>query len=398
MDFIKKHLMLILGAIAVISILGLALYVHARIKAIRSKKQETTLAKEPLLNAESTKREYDVANAGAAEIFFNKEKAVAQSSSASEHEAAGSPAAPALPYTSSDTASSGREAVRKNTKEGELKKRASAATASAATGIGTETRAGATTSPVAPVSNATAGATESVASAGTGGGGALEEMERREQAAAAAARKEANARIEAERKAREEAERKAAELEAANSKPRFNFTIVEERNDFAKINFPDKQKRNEEKEALYAAKIYGTQRVKSGDPLTLRNMEEIPYGNNRIPVSSIMYGIANQVGNRMHIAITSVITKSGKFPLTALTICDHDMVKGIYLKDYEDVAQDNASESVIDEVGTALPNQLIGSVAKTTTKQIQKNVTKQQKISIILEDEYEVFIAVPLKK
>jgi hypothetical protein len=392
MDFIKKHMMLILGAIAVISILGLALYVHARMKSIRSKKQETTLAKEPLLSAESKKHEYDVANAGTAEIFF-RESATGQSDNLPVEEPAGSPSLVPPPATG-DTPS-GEEEEQKNTKtkEGGAKKRVGATKA-------TSLSSPATVAVSSPIPNAAeSAATPADASAvSASGGGALEEMERREQAAAAAARKEANARIEAERKAREEAERKAAEMEEANRRPRFNFTIVEERNDFAKINFPDKQKRNEQKEALYAAKIYGTQRVKSGDPLTLRNVEEIPYGNNKIPVSSIIYGIASQSGNRMHISLTSVITKNGKFPLSSLSICDHDMVKGIYLKDYEDVAQDNASESVIDEVGTVVPNQLVGSVAKTTTKQIQKNVSKQQKLTITLEDEYEVFIAVPLKK
>jgi hypothetical protein len=389
MDFIKKHSTLILGGIALISILGLVLYVSARMKTIRGKKQETTLAREPSLNAESTKREYDVANAGTSEIFFTREKAAGESDSQPAEEATVSSLT--LSPAASDTAA----AAQVNTKEGEVKKRAAAKPATAANA--TQPAAGAAKATAATGTEAASGAPESATPpVSSSGGGALEEIERREQAATAAARKEANARIEAERKARGEAERRAAEVEAASRKPRFNFTIVEERNDFAKVHFSDKQKRNEEKEALYAAKIYGTQRVKSGDPLTLRNIEEIPYGKNKIPTSSILYGIANQVGNRMHIALTSVITKDGKFPLASLSICDHDMVKGIYLKDYEDIAQDNASESVIDEVGTVVPNQLVGTVAKTTTKQIQKNVNKQQKLTIILEDEYEIFIAVPL--
>jgi hypothetical protein len=382
MDFIKKHLMLILGGAALVSVLALALYVQSRMKAIRSKRQETTLSKEPSLSAESTKHEYDVANAGAAEIFF-REKAPEQDDTLSS----------ALPAIIGDTVTTPPEEVaRTNAKKGGVKKRTGTTAGTSPTTTGKRTDMGTGTT------ESVASSASSSSSSGGGGGGALEEMERREQAAAAAARKEATARIEAERKAREAAERRAAEVEAANRKPRFNFTVVENRDGFAKVQFADKQTRNEDKEALYAAKIYGTQRVKSGDPLTLRNVEEIPYGNKKIPVSSILYGIANQSGNRMHITLTSVITKDGKFPLAALSICDHDMVKGIYLKDYEDIAQDDASESVIDEVGTAVPNQLVGNVAKATTKQLQKNVNKQQKITITLEDEYEVFIAVPLKK
>ena len=221
-------------------------------------------------------------------------------------------------------------------------------------------------------------------------------MERREQAAAAAARREANLRVEEERKRREEAERRAAALEEANRRPTFGFVVVEDRYRRSE-QVEDKRTRSQEKEVLYTAKIYGTQKVKTGDPLTLRNTEAIPFNNRIIPPASILYGIASQSGNRMNITLTSAVTRDGKYAIT-LSVYDHDMVRGIYLKDYEDIAQDNAAESTIDEVGSAVPNRLVGSVTKATTRQVQRNLSRQQKLTITLEDEYEVYIAVPTQK
>jgi hypothetical protein len=98
----------------------------------------------------------------------------------------------------------------------------------------------------------------------------------------------------------------------------------------------------------------------------------------------------------MHITLTSAVTRDGKYAVS-LSVYDYDMVRGIYLKDYEDVAQDDAAESAIDEVGSAVPNRFIGGVTKATSRQVQRTMSRQQKLTITLEDEYEVYIAIPLK-
>jgi hypothetical protein len=371
MHFLKKHITLVLGVVAAIALLWTVLYVRGRISSLRNKVSEKELAREPTLDAESRKQEYDVANVTTAEIFFGQRMSGADT---------GDAALPVLPQGGAEASKEmpGEvDAVQKPKQGG--KKSGSSGGSSAVAPKGSPTSA-----PAFPA--------ERQASSGSG---ALEEMERRERAAAAAARQEAEARVAEERKRREEAERKAAELEEASRQPTFNFTVVENRY-HRSAPLQDKHTRSQDRELLYTAKIYGTQRVKTGDPLTLRNTEAIPFGGRVIPAASILYGVASQSGNRMHITLTSAVTRDGKYAIS-LGVYDHDMVRGIYLKDYEDVAQDNAAESTIDEVGSAVPNQFIGSVAKSTTKQVQRSLSRQQKLVITLEDEYEVYIAVPQK-
>lgn len=59
-------------------------------------------------------------------------------------------------------------------------------------------------------------------------------------------------------------------------------------------------------------------------------------------------------------------------------------VKGGDLKDYEDVAQDNAADEAIDEAGSVVPIGVVGSIGKASAKKISKNLSKKQKISITL--------------
>ena len=221
-------------------------------------------------------------------------------------------------------------------------------------------------------------------------------MERREREAAENARREGNARVEAERKRREEAERRAADLEEQMRKPKFNFTLVERRRT-GNTAGRNRQVTNQDKEVLYNAKVYGTQTVKSGDPLTIRITEDIITGRVRVPAGSIFYGIASQSTNRLHIKLSSVMMRGGKASCD-FAVCDFDMIKGIYLKDYEDVGQDASSDEVIDEAGSVIPSSsIVGNVGKITAKQVTKTLNKKQKITITLEDGYEVYIAVPVK-
>lgn len=370
MNFIKEHINLILGVAAVIALLCTVLYVRGRIISFKSRGGDRELAREPQLDAESRKQEYDVANITTSEIFFGQR----------ESADAADTALAALPGGGLEAAedTSGNAAAGQ-TKRGGGKKSASSGSSSA----------------TAAKAAAAASSSSAVKPQASPGSGVLEEVERREQAAAAAARREADERIAEERRRREEAERKAAALEEASRQPAFNFVVVEDR--YRRSEAPqDKRTRSPEKEALYAAKIYGTQRVKTGDPLTLRSTEAIPLSGKVIPAASILYGTASQSGNRMHITLTSAVTRDGKYAVS-LGVYDYDMVRGIYLKDYEDVAQDDAAESTIDEVGSAVPNRFIGSVTKATTKQVQRSMSRQQKLTVTLEDGYEVYIAVPLK-
>jgi hypothetical protein len=371
MHFIKKHITLIFGVMAAIAMLWAVLYIRGRISNIKNKVSDTELAREPTLDAESKKQEYDVANVTTSEIFFGQRMSGADSSDT---------APSVLPQDGAEASKDGvpDKGATQKTKQGDKKNASSGGSSAAAP-------------KKAPTSTSTYNAERQTSS----GNGALEELERREQAAAAAARREADAKIAEERKRREEAELKAAALEEASRQAAFSFVVVEGR--YHRSSPPqDNRTKSQDKELLYTAKIYGTQRVKTGDPLTLRSTENIPFGSRVIPAASILYGIASQNGNRMHITLTSAITREGKYAIS-LSVYDHDMVRGIYLKDYEDIAQDNAAESTIDEMGSAVPNRFIGSVTKATTKQVQRSLSKQQKLTITLEDEYEVYIAVPQK-
>ena len=312
MKFLKQHINLIIGAVAVIAVLCTVLYVLGRIASFKSRSGERELAREPQLDAESRKQEYDVANMATSEILFGQRMLESDSST---------PAASAQAVAVAVVDTSGQKSIAEQ-KPKQGSKKNTGGSGKVASGAG-------------------AAATSAAAGGSASSGGVLEEMERREQAAAAAARREANMRIEEERRRREEAERRAAELEEASRQPTFNFMVVEDRYRRSE-QVEDKRTRSQEKEALYTAKIYGTQKVKTGDPLTLRNTEPIPFNNRIIPSASILYGIASQNGNRMHITLTSVVTRNGKYAVT-LSVYDHDMVRGIYLKDYEDVAQDDAA-------------------------------------------------------
>jgi hypothetical protein len=361
MKFIKEHINLVMGAVAIIAVLCTGLYVRSRISNIKNRSSSKELAREPKLDAESRKQEYDVANVSTSEIFFGQRVVDVATGDTL-------PPAPPVSEAASDTVAnvSGEQ----KSKQG-AKKNTGATSASASTGATSAAAAAADPAQAPP------------------GSSALEEMERREQAAAAAARQEANARVEEERRRREAAERRAAELEEASRQPKFSFTVVEDRRHRSEPP-QDNHTRSQDKELLYTAKIYGTQRVKTGDPLTLRNTEVIPMGGRVIPVASILYGVASQNGNRMQITLTSAVTRDGKYAIS-LSVYDHDMVRGIYLKDYEDVAQDNAAESTIDEVGSAVPNQFISNMTKATTKQVQRSLSRQQKLTITLEDEGEIY-------
>jgi hypothetical protein len=358
-NWIKQHPGITAGIAVVIVVLILIFYIRGRVRSYNSRKATTSITKEPTINTDEVTREYEVDNSNAAAIF-GIIPGEGNSGAADSAMTAPAPAPTPVPI------------VEEKPKQ---KPKAKPKTTPAAAEV------------KAPIPSSTANDV----------GGALAEMERREKAAAEKARAAENVRVREERDRRLAAEAKAAELEAQMRKPKFNFTIVEERGDFGNIDFPDKSKKTQDKEILYAAKIYGTQRIKSGDPVTLRNTEIIQYGKNKMPVGSIIYGIAQQSGNRMNINLSNVQTRDGKFPILGLSVCDFDMVKGIYLKEYEDLSQDEASESVIEEVGSSVPNQLVGTIATATTKQIQKNINKQQKIVITLEDNYEVYVAVPTK-
>ncbi|MDR1226564.1 MAG: conjugative transposon protein TraM [Prevotellaceae bacterium] len=366
-EWLKKHIVLVMVVAVVALLFVLVLYLRGRVRNFRARQAATTIVKEPTITPNQPTREYEVDNSNAAAIF-----GMTSDTGAGITEALPPPTAAPVAIAPSEATPAPAP---------------KAATKPAATQAKAKVKA--------PAAARTAKADSGAAS---GSDGALAAMERREKAAAEKARAETNERVRTEREARLAAEAKAAALEEQMRKPKFNFTVVQERNDFGTVNLPDKNSKvTQDKELLYTAKIYGTQRVKSGDPVTLRNTEIIPYGKNKMPAGSIIYGIAQQSGNRMQIHLSNVMTREGKFPITGLSICDFDMVKGIYLKEYEEVAQDKAGESVVEEVGSVLPNQLVGTVAKETSRQLQKTISKQQKITITLEDSYEVYIAVPTK-
>ncbi len=150
---------------------------------------------------------------------------------------------------------------------------------------------------------------------------------------------------------------------------------------------------------LFKAKIYGTQKIKTNESLTIRNVEDIVLGNKKIPSGSIFYGITSISGNRMFVSINSAVTQFGSVGLD-LSLYDSDYSKGIFLKETMDVQVEQSGDQVIENsLQFASPTaQIAGTIAKESAKQVQRALTRQKKVSVVLEDSYEVMIGVPIKQ
>jgi hypothetical protein len=150
---------------------------------------------------------------------------------------------------------------------------------------------------------------------------------------------------------------------------------------------------------LYKAKVYGRQKVKNNEPIIIRNVEELTVTSPRrviIPPNSILYGTCRLISNRMHVMLTSAATMNGDFSID-LDVYDADYIKGIFVRDGIETGVEQSTDRVIDDVATAIPNQVAGAVVRNTTRQMQRSLARQERVSVVLVDGYELMIGVPIE-
>jgi len=146
---------------------------------------------------------------------------------------------------------------------------------------------------------------------------------------------------------------------------------------------------------LYGAKIYGDHILKHNEPVTLRTTEDIKISRkDKLPSGSLLYGLCSIGRGRLEIKVSRALTPTGNYPVD-VEVYDGDYVKGIFLaaKNIDVQAEDGMSD-VVDEIGDNMPNQLIGSAMKATTKTVQKDLKKMKRATISVPDGYRVFVQV----
>lgn len=186
-------------------------------------------------------------------------------------------------------------------------------------------------------------------------------------------------------------------------KPKIYFVVVKE--DDYRSPFSNRKQNNDygkdpkSQVKLFRAKVYGSQKIRSNETLTIRNIEDIAVGNKIIPSGSIFYGTTSISGNRMFVSLNSCVTPGGNFGVT-LSLYDSDYGKGIFLKETMDIEVERSGDQVIDQsVNLLSPTaQIAGTIAKESAKQVQRSLARQNKISVVLEDSYDVMIGVPINK
>lgn len=180
---------------------------------------------------------------------------------------------------------------------------------------------------------------------------------------------------------------------------KFNFVIVKDDEILSeKVAVEEKGKTGVKDDVkLYKGKIYGQQRIKSNEPVIVRNTEEFVITKPKrvtIPASSVLYGTCRLAGNRMFINLTSATTMHGDFPID-IEVYDSDYIKGIFVKEGIETGVEQSSDAVINDATSNMPNQLAGTVVRTTSRQIQRSLARQEKVTVTLEDGYTIMLGVP---
>ena len=180
---------------------------------------------------------------------------------------------------------------------------------------------------------------------------------------------------------------------------KFNFVIVKDDEILSeKIEVKESGKTGVKDDVkLYKGKIYGQQRIKTNEPVIVRNTEEFVITKPKrvtIPASSVLYGTCRLAGNRMFINLTSATTMYGDYPID-IEVYDSDYIKGIFVKEGIETGVDQSSDAVINDATSNFPNQLAGTVVRTTTRQIQKSLARQERVTVTLEDGYSIMLGVP---
>jgi hypothetical protein len=185
------------------------------------------------------------------------------------------------------------------------------------------------------------------------------------------------------------------------AKPLVNLTVVKSRKPLVYSTYKEELTTTHDDVVLFSAKVYGFQKIKTNETVTLRNTETITANGHVVAAGSIFRGVAKMSGNRMTVDITSAVSREGRYSVK-MSVYDNDFVKGIFVKEVSEITEDNtssAADAAINIATSAIPfGSVVKSVGKETAKQTQRALEKQNKITITLEDGYEVYLAIANKK
>lgn len=210
--------------------------------------------------------------------------------------------------------------------------------------------------------------------------------------------------IEAKEEVRVERKPVIRRVEEPREKPtvKFNFVIVEDE-DKARSVMPDPAAAREsgklaakDQVNLFAGKIYGYQKVKANEPVTIRSTESFVCTSPRkfnAPAGSIFYGTCNLSSNRLTINLTSCVTQEGSFPCN-IEVYDNDYIKGIFIKEGIETGIEESPDMVVEDAANVIPNQLAGAVIKNTSRKVQRSLNRQNRIEVPLHDGQDVFLGV----
>lgn len=180
---------------------------------------------------------------------------------------------------------------------------------------------------------------------------------------------------------------------AEEKKPevKFNFVIVKEEEPAVKSIIKENVQLDG---SLSHAKIYGTQKVRDQETVTIRNMEDIELSKRLIiPSQSILYGLCSVSGNRMKIHITKALTMHGNIEVN-MSVFDNDFQEGLFIKNAIQMGVEENSNTLIEEIAQNSANPITGTVMKQTAKSVQRNAKRLQKIELPLEDGYDIYLNV----
>jgi hypothetical protein len=182
--------------------------------------------------------------------------------------------------------------------------------------------------------------------------------------------------------------------------PYVNLTVVKSRKPSVYSTYKEELTTTHDNVVLFSAKVYGFQKIKTNETVTLRNTETITANGHLIAAGSIFRGVAKMSGNRMTVDVTSAVSREGRYSVK-MSVYDNDFVKGIFVKEVSEATEENmssAADAAINIATSAVPfGNVVKSVGKETAKQTQKALERQNKITITLEDGYEVYLAIANK-
>jgi hypothetical protein len=175
---------------------------------------------------------------------------------------------------------------------------------------------------------------------------------------------------------------------------KFNFVIVkDDEPQVSQTSSEENEKSSAEDLTLYQAKIYGEHILKHMEPVTLRSIEDIKISSREyIPQGALLYGLCKITSSRMEIVVTRALTPKGNFPVQ-MNVFDNDFQEGIFIRGHDiDVQPEDNIDETVEVVGGSLPNQLLGTVINSTTKNVQKDLRKMKKANITVPDGYVVYV------